>query len=98
MTDPSHVAVIDQGTISGSKLGVGVGTATSSIAVDGVGDTLINFVPSGPGITPTDYFAIKLAGATSFSDLIPYGSSAGTFFETGAGGIGGILSSRFGDY
>jgi hypothetical protein len=98
VTDPSHVAVIDQGTISGSRLGVGVGTATSSIAVDGAGDTLINFVASSPDMTPTDYFAIKLAGATSFSDLIPYASSAGTFFEAGAGDFGGILSSRFGDY
>ncbi len=98
VTDPSHVAVIDQGTISGSKLGVGIGTATSSIAVDGVGDTLINFIASGPSITPTDYFAIKLAGANSFSDLIPYASSAGTFLDAGSGGIGGTLSSRFGDY
>lgn len=98
VADPSHIAVIDQGTISGSKLGVGVGTATSSIAVDGAGDTLINFIASGPGMTPTDYFAIKLAGATSFSDLIPYASSAGTFFQAGATDFGGIVSSRFGDY
>jgi hypothetical protein len=98
VSDPSHIAVIDQGTISGSKIGPGVGTETGSVAVDGCGDTIMNFVASGDGMTPTDYFEIKAAGATDFSDATAYALSAGPFVDPTASIFGDRIASRFGDY
>jgi hypothetical protein len=98
VSDPSHIAIIDQGTISGSKIGPGVGTETASVAVNGAGDTIMNFVASGDGITPTDYFEIKAAGAADFSDATAYALSAGPFVDPDASFFGGQIASRFGDY
>ena len=96
ISDPTHMTLITQGTISGATLGAGVGTSTGSVAIDAAGDTIINFVATGPNLVPTDYFTIKAAGAASFSDLIPYATSVGPF--VGAGDPNFNNSSRFGDY
>ncbi|MFL5280934.1 MAG: hypothetical protein ACJ8AW_08015 [Rhodopila sp.] len=96
--DPTNIALIDQGTISGAAIGPGVGTSTSSIAVDAKGDAIMNFVASGSTMTPTDYFAIKPAGASSFADLTAYATSAGPFVEPNATDFGPERASRFGDY
>jgi hypothetical protein len=63
VSDPSNIALITQGTISGSVIGAGVGTETGSVAVDGAGDVIMNFVATGPNLTPTDYFETKFAGS-----------------------------------
>jgi hypothetical protein len=96
--NPSAIAVIDQGTISGSAIGSGVGTETGSVAVDKAGDVILNFVATGPDLTPTDYFEVKAASDSSFSAPVKWDSSAGPYVEPGAGYFGPEIASRWGDY
>jgi hypothetical protein len=98
VSDPSELAVINQQTISGSVLGSGVGTADGSIAVNRAGDVILNFVASGPDMTPTDYFEYKTVGASTFSSPIEWASSVGPYLQPGATFFGPEIASRWGDY
>jgi hypothetical protein len=98
VSDRSHMKLVDQGTVSGSMISAGVGSSMCSVAVDAAGDVILNFIGSGPDLTPTDYFEIKRAGEATFSAPTAWDSSAGPYFEAGAGMFGPEVASRFGDY
>ena len=98
VSDPSHMTLVDQGTVSGAMISAGAGTSTGSVGVDAAGDAILNFVASGPNLTPTDYFEIKRAGETAFSAPTQWDSSAGTYVQPGATQFGPEVASRWGDY
>ena len=98
VSDPSHMTLVDQGTVSGSMISAGVGTSTGSVGVDAAGDAILNFVASGPNLTPTDYFEIKRAGESTFSAPTAWDFSAGTYFQPGASMFGTEVASRWGEY
>jgi hypothetical protein len=98
VSDPSHMTLVDQGTVSGSMISAGVGTSTGSVGVDAAGDAILNFVASGPNLTPTDYFEIKRDGEPTFSAPTAWDFSAGTYFQSGASMFGTEVASRWGDY
>lgn len=78
--------LVAQGNISGTAIGVEVGTFNGSIAVDAAGDVLINFTASGPNNYPSDYYVFQGAADPpgSFSAPILYQASTG-FFDSGDG-------------
>jgi hypothetical protein len=98
VSDPSHVSLIDQGTVSGSTISAHVGTSTGSVGIDKAGDVIMNFVASGPDMVPTDYFEIKAVGDTAFSAPIKWDASVGPYVEPNAGPFGPEVASRWGDY
>ena len=61
--NPASLKLIDQGTISGSLLGAGPGTATflPTISANPAGDFLINFAASGPNLYAGSYYAVHAA-------------------------------------
>jgi hypothetical protein len=56
-TNPDHLTLLAEGNISGAQIAPGESTFYPSIAVDGNGDALVNFIASGPSMMPTDYYA-----------------------------------------
>jgi hypothetical protein len=98
VSDPSHMTLVNQDTVSLSMISAGVGTSTGSMGVDAAGDAILNFIASGPDLTPTDYFEIKRAGEPTFSAPTAWDFSAGTYLQPGAGIFGTEVASRWGDY
>lgn len=84
--NPSAPTVVAQGDISGAAIGTNVATFNPSIAVDALGDVIINFTASGPNMYPADYYVFQGGRdpTGSFSAPILYQASTG-FFDSGNG-------------
>ncbi len=95
VSDPNNPVLVAQGDISGSQFASGTATFNASVAVDGNGDLLINFVASGTNMLPTDYYVVHHAGTADgvFDAPVAYQSSAGAM-DYGTGSTPG----RWGDY
>jgi hypothetical protein len=99
VSNPNAPFLVAQGDISGASIGVNVATFNASIAVNGVGDVLINFTASGPNMYPSDYYVFQGAGESTFSAPISYQASSG-FFNSGDGASvqrWGLYSSAIAD-
>jgi hypothetical protein len=77
-SDPDHLTLLGEGNISGAQIAPGVSTFYPSIAVDGNGDMLVNFIASGPSIMPTDYYAFASHSDPLGSFRAPFAYQAST--------------------
>src|SRR5207253_1217855 len=71
VSNPVSPVLVAQGNISGAAIGTGVATFTSSIAVDGAGDLIINFNASGPNMFPSDYYVVSRANDPTYTFSAP---------------------------
>ena len=86
VSNPNNPVLVAQGNISGAAIGSNVATFNGSIAVDSIGDVVINFTASGPNMYPADYYVHQgfTDPSNTFSAPVLYQAST-SFFNSGDG-------------